>query len=129
MKDIIFKVKDNKLNVIFLAALVLFEFVFFVTNDIVGYPVYEQGNLGFFGILVVGSQLFSIGVSVYTLVSIVLGFFHKDSIELVDDLKGVEEHLEIEEPVVEKEEKKEEDIRRLTQNNVRKEAPFMEEEI
>ena len=103
----------------------------FVTNDIVGYSVYQKNNMGFFGWLVVGSQLFSVGVIAYTMISIVLNFFQKDSIELVDDVSNkVEGHDEVQEEIeAKKDEVKQEDVRRITQNNVRKEAPFMEEEI
>lgn len=122
---------DNKLNVIFLCILIACETIFFVTNDIVGYSVYQKNNMGFFGWLVVGSQLFSVGVIAYTMISIVLNFFQKDSIELVDDVSNkVEGHDDVQEEIeAKKDEVKQEDVRRITQNNVRKEAPFMEEEI
>ena len=65
------------------------------------------------------------------MISIVLNFFQKDSIELVDDVSNkVEGHDDVQEEIeAKKDEVKQEDVRRITQNNVRKEAPFMEEEI
>lgn len=128
--------QENKINIILLGILILCETVFFVTNDIIGYSVYQKGNMGFFDVFVMGSQLFSIGVIAYTMISIVLSFFCKDSIELVDDIRTEpthEEETKKEEVAFEqkevKEEKKEEYIKRIAQNNVRKDAPFMEEEI
>ena len=128
--------KENKINIILLGVLVLCEAVFFVANDIVGYAVYKKSSMGFFDMFVMGSQLFSVGVIAYTMISIVLSFFTKDSIELVDDISTPsihEEETKKEEVTFEqkevKEEKKEEYIKRIAQNTVRKEAPFMEEEI
>ena len=122
----------NKLNLSLIGVLVLLEMLFFVTNDIIGYTVYNRDNVGFFGGIVLASQIYSVLLAIYFLIRIVLSFVNFNSfVEVIDNLKTDytnEEPVkeEVKEPV--KEEKKVE-IKRIARSTEKKDVPFMEEKL
>ena len=125
-------IKDNKVDIGLVALLSFLEFVFFVANDIFGHPVYVKGNVDFFGGLVIGSQIYSIAVILYNLIKIDLSLFkHKDTVELVEEKKEMTTNEGIEYDTEEslfEDNKDVEDIKRIPRSDIRKDAPFMEEE-
>ena len=123
-------VKENKIVLIGISVLILFEFVFFVFNDIFGIDVYVKNDVGFLGMCVLISQLLSIGMIVYCLVDIVLSFTKKETIELVNDNEIDEENESKEEEEIEEkieDEEKVEEIKRIPETKFQKDIPFMEE--
>ena len=121
----------NKMNFILLSVLVLCEFVFFVINDVFDYSVYSYNSVKFIGTLVVGSQLYSVGLLVYYWVCLMIGFFQKENVELIDEKnieeENTEENLNLEIDDVNEEEMVSE-LKQIPQGNFVKQSPFMEEE-
>ena len=123
-------INENKFNLIMIGVLLLSELVFFAVNDIFGHSVYVKGNIDFFGGFVIAVQIYSVVVSIYSLVNFVLIFSKKETIELVDDEKRIivdekDEELHVEEKNIKKEE---EDLKRIARSDFKKDVPFMEEE-
>lgn len=121
--------KENLVEVIFIAVLFLFEFVFLIANDIFGHPVYVKSNLGFFGICVIISQLYSAGMICYYLISIVISMYsNKHHVEIIEKIdKNEESVIEEEIDVGELNSDEVQELKKLPQNEEKKEAPFMEE--
>jgi len=130
--------EENKIELILISILAFFELMFFLVNDVIGYPVYVKNNFNFTGICVMASQFYSIVVLAYSMIKIVLSFYKKDEIELIDNVEKAEDKVdekkeeiieEAEEVLKEKkvEESKPQEMKRITETNVRKQAPFMEE--
>lgn len=124
-------ISSNKLNLSLTGVLVLLEMIFFVTNDIIGHTVYTKNSVGFFGGVVIASQIYAILLAIYFLVRIVLSFVHfRDFIEVVDN--NYETATDFEEKEIVKEEVKEEkkvEIKRIARSAEKKDVPFMEEKL
>ena len=85
-----------------------------------------------FGILVLFSQIISIMSIVYISVGFILGM-NKSHVEVVDEKPSININKEIEVENIEKKEnvnekKEKEQIRSISDNNIKVETPFMEEE-
>lgn len=124
--------KKNYINLCLVSLIVLFGLIFFVVNDLIGVQVYVRDSLGFFGICVISSQIISIASLIYVLVNFLISA-NKNHIEVVDETE--EKKVETEEKVVtekeiDKEEEiiNEEEIKSISENNLKVDAPFMEEE-
>jgi len=133
------ELNENKYELLMVGVLILFEFIFFVVNDIIGYPVYVRGNTGLMDVTVMGVQVYSVAVTIYSLIKLVLIFCWKDKVELVDgenkidgSLDNNQEEIYFEKDTINSEENannnKEKEIKRITQFGVKKDVPFMEEE-
>ena len=120
--------KENKLNLILVCIILFLEVFFFVINDIVGYAVYSKNKINFISGCVIFSQLFSAFVTMYLLVKNVFSFSNKNKVELVEEenKKEVEEEKKVEEEIVD--DGSVEELRKIPQSTIKKEAPFMEEE-
>ena len=124
------KLEENKPNLIMIGGVAFFELIFFIINDIVGDPVYVSGNVGFLGGMVIFSQLFSVVSAIYYVLKKSLFNSRKPTIEVIEAPKEKEEKVqeEIEPEEVEVEEEYVEEIKRLPNGTLGKDAPFMEEE-
>ena len=122
--------QDDKFNIITISVVSVFEILFFLVNDLFGKFVYT-GALDFFGVLVIGSQLYSVTMIILNLIKTVLSYGKKDKIELVEEHKEVEiseeEQEEVQQEEVIVEESAVEDIKRIPESDIQKETPFMEE--
>ena len=139
--DIKEKSKFDIIDLSLVASVTVFEILFFIINDIFGVDVYVKNNLNFLGVLVIVSQILCIAsiiyMSVYQVVS--LKNTHVEVIEK-NDAKEVQK---VEETTVSENEKnltddveiqtedvdiqQEETIKSIAENNVKVQAPFMEE--
>ena len=120
--------QDDKFNVITISIISGLEILFFLVNDVIGYSVYT-GVVDFFGVLVIGSQLYSVVMIILNLVKNVLSYGKKDKIELVEEheeIKNKEDIQEEKEEVI-VDESAVEDIKRIPESDIKKETPFMEE--
>lgn len=139
--DIKEKSKFDIIDLSLVASVTVFEILFFIINDIFGVDVYVKNDLNFLGVLVIISQMLCIAsiiyMSVYQVVS--LKHAHVEVIEkndmkeaqkdeettISETEKNQTENVEIETEDVELQQ--EENIKSIAENNVKVEAPFMEE--
>ena len=118
---------------IFSSILAGFEIVLFITNDIIGYDVYNASNLGFWGYFVMASQIYSVCMVIYFMAMVVLSFMDFGSkIEVVEKSSisnPVNEEIKEEKHEKQEKETRVEEVKRISQTKVNKDIPFMEEII
>ena len=136
--------KENIISLIFVSIILFFGLLFFVVNDIFGVSVYTNGNLGFWGICVIISQLLSIAFVVYILVMFIMSL-NQSRVEIIDDGENKKIDKEINKETrsnssktydlhddlsAQFEHKKinEKEEPKSIENNMKRNVPFMEEE-
>lgn len=124
------QIKKNIVNLSLISFLLLSELLFFIVNDIFNVIVYSKGYTGFWGVLVIISQVLSVAGLIYLLINLVIEN-KNTSIEVIEhelETLGVnnEEKEDDEESAVVADEK--ENVRFISTVNVNSKTPFMEEE-
>lgn len=128
-------VKENILELSLIGIVTFLNIVFFLINDVFDIRVYSRNNFNFLSILVIVSQLISIGALVYTAVIFITNSA-KEKVEVVEENKKKnmetmdlnEKEQSLNEETSKKGEQKIE-IKVIEENKIdEKEPPFMEEE-
>jgi len=128
-------IKENVVCISLVSLITLLEIIFFVVNDVFNIDVYIKGNLNFFGMLILISQIVSIISIVYFSVCYFL-VRENSRVEVIEETNCEKEESEVlNETVNEKykasdvEEKKESnDVKAIQETTTKVDVPFMEEE-
>ncbi len=139
--DDIHVLRDNVINLSLCALITFFQIIFFFVNDVFDKPVYVKESLGFFGIAVIISQIISAIAIAYVAVNLVIDL-RKNKIEVVDHENDTlyekkEDTVEIKDELEKKNtfaqtgdivESDDKELKSIAEQNIKVEAPFMQEE-
>lgn len=123
------QIKKNLVNIIGISTILLFEFVFFLVNDLFNVSVYIRNDLRLWGILVVASQIISVCGICYLLINLSVATKKDATVEVVITTQETNsETTNNDEETFENDVEENKKIKFISNEKTNLNIPFMEEE-